>query len=79
MLYRWAFLLVAFGTLSLGLSATAGAECPTTATTVPPGAAVGCQTVSVNGITSTDVAVVLALVCVTLGAMFGRALLAGRS
>jgi hypothetical protein len=76
---RWTFPVLFGGLLSLAFSATAGAECPATATTVPPGAAVGCQTVSVNGITSTDVAVVLALVCLTLGAVFGRMILGGRS
>ena len=55
--------------------ATAGAACPVTTTTVPSGAAVGCQTVSVAGLSMGDLVVAGALVALTLGAVLGRALL----
>lgn len=56
----------------------ASATCPVTSTTVPPGSAVGCQTVSVNGIDSVDLGVAGALVALTLGALFMRAVLGRR-
>ena len=71
---RWVALVVS-PMLCLVLPGTAGATCPVTTTTVPPGAAVGCQTVSVNGLSMTDLAVAAAIFALTCGVMFGRAIL----
>ena len=71
----WTLALVASALSLLLWSGAAGATCPVTATTVPPGAAVGCQTVSVNGVTMTDLAVAAAIFALTCGVLFGRAIL----
>lgn len=54
-------------------SGTAGATCPVTTSTVPAGVALDCQTVELNGVSSTDIAVFAGLLLFAAGCFVARA------